>query len=153
MADFNIDRLLQKGKKIEGVESLWKCLTRQMFHLYSAVNVYMIVDKCLEETSDEQYRWFELPRNKIIREIEFDSDLMFLKNKIKITALADKFNIKPLGKKLRLCPFHADKNPSLSLSDKLGVFNCFGCHEKGDLITFYKKLKELNIKESENGKR
>jgi len=29
------------------------------------------------------------------------------------------------------CPFHDDKNPSLSVNIKAGMFNCFSCGEKG----------------------
>src|SRR3989344_1312308 len=64
--------------------------------------------------------------------------------KISIVAMADNFGLKPTGKRLRVCPFHADSNPSLSLNDGLGLFNCFGCHAKGNIILFYAMLKQLN---------
>ncbi|MCF6147323.1 MAG: DUF927 domain-containing protein [Candidatus Kuenenia sp.] len=35
-----------------------------------------------------------------------------------------------------LCPFHDDKNPSLSVNVEKGVFRCFGCGKKGDAVTF-----------------
>lgn len=34
------------------------------------------------------------------------------------------------------CPFHPDRTPSLSVSDELGLFHCFGCGAKGDVIGF-----------------
>lgn len=37
------------------------------------------------------------------------------------------------------CPFHADKTPSFYVSEELGVFYCFGCGEKGDVIDFLMK--------------
>jgi DNA primase len=34
------------------------------------------------------------------------------------------------------CPFHDEKTPSFSVSDKLGVYKCFGCGEAGNAIKF-----------------
>jgi hypothetical protein len=35
-----------------------------------------------------------------------------------------------------LCPFHDDKNPSLSVNLEKGVFKCFGCGEQGGVVKF-----------------
>lgn len=35
-----------------------------------------------------------------------------------------------------LCPFHADKDPSLSVNLEKGVFKCFGCGEQGGIVKF-----------------
>lgn len=59
----------------------------------------------------------------------------------------EKYNI-PYDRKLAMCPFHEDSNNSLSFSNDKGLWICFGCEEKGDVITLIKKLKELN-----NGKK
>lgn len=48
------------------------------------------------------------------------------------------------------CPFHGDKEPSLSVNLKSGGFHCFGCGEKGDLISFHAKLNRLSFRESMN---
>ncbi len=42
------------------------------------------------------------------------------------------------GSYIGLCPFHDDKNPSLSISEKNGIWlwHCFGCHKGGTLIDF-----------------
>ena len=40
-----------------------------------------------------------------------------------------------------LCPFHGEKTPSFSVNEK-GFFYCFGCHEKGDAITFLTKIEQ-----------
>lgn len=42
------------------------------------------------------------------------------------------------------CPFHPDSKPSLNFSSKTGKFMCHGCHAKGDILTFYAKLKDLD---------
>ncbi|MBM4056062.1 MAG: DUF927 domain-containing protein [Planctomycetes bacterium] len=44
------------------------------------------------------------------------------------------------------CPFHEDKNPSLSVNVEQGVFNCFGCGKKGDAVTFLQLLHGLDRK-------
>ena len=62
---------------------------------------------------------------------------------ISILSIADKFGLKPIGKKNRVCCFHTDSNPSLSLNDDLGLFNCFGCNESGNILQFLTLLKQL----------
>lgn len=47
-----------------------------------------------------------------------------------------------------LCPFHNEKTPSFTVSDKKGFFYCFGCHEKGDAIGFVMKTEGLSFPES-----
>jgi DNA primase catalytic core len=49
-----------------------------------------------------------------------------------------------------LCPFHADKNPSFSvtLKDKGWLWHCFGCDAGGDAIEFVKKREGLNFREA-----
>lgn len=66
-------------------------------------------------------------------------------SKISIFEIADQFKLDPLGSNKRICPFHADNNPSLSLNEE-GLFNCFGCHASGNIIKFYALLKQLDPK-------
>jgi len=47
-----------------------------------------------------------------------------------------------------VCPFHDDINPSLSMRKDNGVFFCFGCGEKGDLITFIQKYEKISYDEA-----
>lgn len=49
---------------------------------------------------------------------------------------------------LAVCPFHADSEPSLSVNLKHGGFHCFGCGEKGDLISFHARLHRLSFPEA-----
>lgn len=39
-----------------------------------------------------------------------------------------------------LCPFHAEKSPSFSISPDKGMYFCFGCGAKGDVITFLREI-------------
>jgi DNA primase len=46
------------------------------------------------------------------------------------------------------CPFHQEKSPSFHVLDDKGIFNCFGCGEKGDLFTLAMKLEGLSFPEA-----
>lgn len=48
------------------------------------------------------------------------------------------------------CPWHNDKNPSLSVDREKdgGVYHCFGCGESGDIFTLTEKMKGLSFKEA-----
>ncbi len=43
-----------------------------------------------------------------------------------------------------LCPFHNERSPSFSVSRENGFFYCFGCGAGGDVITFIKKIENLD---------
>lgn len=47
-----------------------------------------------------------------------------------------------------LCPFHEDKNPSMSVSPTKKVFKCFSCNTGGDVITFVSKIKNISIRDA-----
>ena len=44
-----------------------------------------------------------------------------------------------------VCPFHADKNPSMKVDKR---FHCFGCNADGDVINFVQRMFNLNAKEA-----
>ena len=43
------------------------------------------------------------------------------------------------------CPFHDEKTASFKVDDIKGFYYCFGCHEKGDCITFIRKTENLDF--------
>lgn len=45
---------------------------------------------------------------------------------------------------LGLCPFHADKNPSMSVSESRKMFKCFACNEGGDVFYFLSKMLNMS---------
>jgi DNA primase len=47
-----------------------------------------------------------------------------------------------------LCPFHAEKTASLSVSPSKQLYYCFGCGEGGNVFTFLVKLENLTFAES-----
>ena len=46
------------------------------------------------------------------------------------------------------CPFHDDSTPSLSIDPQKGLWQCFGCGEGGDGITFLEKSFGLSFGEA-----
>ena len=63
-------------------------------------------------------------------------------DRLNFETVFDKYNIKYKGK-MALCPFHADKDNSLSFSNEKGLWKCFGCNARGDIISLIKKLREM----------
>ncbi len=49
---------------------------------------------------------------------------------------------------LGLCPFHADKNPSLSVSATKGIFKCFSCGKAGTAVSFIMDHEHLSYPEA-----
>ena len=64
--------------------------------------------------------------------------------KISIIDIGKQFGLDIQGNKT-LCPFHSDnKTPSLVFYENQGRYICFGCNQKGNIIDFYFKIKQLN---------
>jgi len=126
MADIFVDKILHNAE----VEKKWFRITKDFIKLNGFKKMLDKFMKAAEEVSNQYYKKNTFPKS-------------FFKGDLKITEIADNFGIKPLGRKLRVCPFHADKDPSLSLSNEKGVFNCFGCGAKGNIITFNAMLKKV----------
>ncbi len=47
-----------------------------------------------------------------------------------------------------LCPFHSEKTPSFSVNANEGVWYCFGCQARGDVITFVREVEHLGFPEA-----
>src|SRR5919107_4837038 len=47
-----------------------------------------------------------------------------------------------------LCPFHAEKTASFSVNAEEGLYYCFGCQAKGDIITFVREVEHLEFVEA-----
>jgi DNA primase len=47
-----------------------------------------------------------------------------------------------------LCPFHDDKNPSMYVSPRLGIFNCFVCDTKGNAVHFVMEHEKISYPEA-----
>ena len=49
---------------------------------------------------------------------------------------------------LGLCPFHQDKNPSMSVSSTKGIFKCFACGKAGNAVSFLMEHEHLTYAEA-----
>lgn len=46
------------------------------------------------------------------------------------------------------CPFHDEKSASFHVDDRKGFYYCFGCHAKGDAISFLRETKNIGFMDS-----
>ena len=46
------------------------------------------------------------------------------------------------------CPFHQEKSASFHVDDRKGFYYCFGCHAKGDALSFVKETENLSFIEA-----
>ncbi len=46
------------------------------------------------------------------------------------------------------CPFHHEKTPSFHVQPAKKMYYCFGCHEGGDAVTFYKTIEKVTYAEA-----
>ena len=46
------------------------------------------------------------------------------------------------------CPFHQEKTASFHVDDRKGFYYCFGCHAKGDLISFVQETENVGFMEA-----
>jgi hypothetical protein len=54
------------------------------------------------------------------------------------------------GEFVGLCPFHEEKSPSFSVNPRKGLYRCFGCDVKGDVITYLRQTRDLSFREAMN---
>ncbi|MCA8867676.1 MAG: DNA primase [Rhodobacteraceae bacterium] len=46
------------------------------------------------------------------------------------------------------CPFHQEKTASFHLDDRKGFYYCFGCHAKGDALSFIRETENVSFMEA-----
>ena len=46
------------------------------------------------------------------------------------------------------CPFHQEKSASFHVDDRKGFYYCFGCHAKGDAISFVRETENVSFVEA-----
>lgn len=46
------------------------------------------------------------------------------------------------------CPFHQEKSASFHVDDRKGFYYCFGCHAKGDMISFVRETENAGFMEA-----
>ncbi|MDY6974159.1 MAG: CHC2 zinc finger domain-containing protein, partial [Thermodesulfobacteriota bacterium] len=74
-----------------------------------------------------------------------------IKNTVEMLSLAQAKGVKMKknGKSyFGLCPFHADKKPSFSITPSKNEWHCFGCGKGGDVIRFLELFDQVDFKEA-----
>lgn len=79
-----------------------------------------------------------------------DSFMQDLKSRNDIVDVVSSYvSLKKRGRNyVGLCPFHNEKTPSFNLYPENGSFFCFGCETGGDVITFIRKIENLDYMEA-----
>ena len=79
-----------------------------------------------------------------------DSFLQELKARSDLVEIASSYvSLKRSGKNMvGLCPFHSEKSPSFNIYPDNGSFYCFGCGVGGDVITFVRRIENLDYMET-----
>jgi len=68
-----------------------------------------------------------------------------VKQSVTTRQAAEHFGIRVGRNGMCVCPFHADKNPSMKVDLR---FHCFGCQADGDVIDFVSRLEAVSPKEA-----
>ncbi len=78
-----------------------------------------------------------------------DEAVETIRQRIDIVELVSRYvKLKKVGSNyVGLCPFHAEKTPSFSVSPRKGFFHCFGCKTSGDVFSFLMKIEGKDFPE------
>ena len=76
-----------------------------------------------------------------------DEDIVAVRAATDIVAVVTEYTqLRRSGQRwVGLCPFHGEKTPSFSVNQELGLYYCFGCQAKGDVITFVREIEHLDF--------
>jgi len=76
-----------------------------------------------------------------------DEDKERVRNATDLGALiAEVTSVKKSGRAMMaICPFHAEKTPSMSVDAARGLYHCFGCGRSGDLFTFVQETEGIGF--------
>jgi len=81
---------------------------------------------------------------------DFDNKIQEIVSRVNIfDIVSDVVHLKKSGANFfGLCPFHAEKSPSFSVSPDKGLFYCFGCGTGGNIFTFLMKAKGMTFQDA-----
>lgn len=66
-----------------------------------------------------------------------------------VEVVSEHVTLKRSGRRLvGLCPFHAEKTPSFTVTPEMGLFKCFGCGKGGDVFTFVQERENVPFMEA-----
>jgi len=66
-----------------------------------------------------------------------------------VEVISDHVTLKKTGRNhMGLCPFHAEKTPSFTVSEEKGIYHCFGCQSGGSVFHFLMNYDHLSFPEA-----
>lgn len=76
-----------------------------------------------------------------------DEDIVAVRAATDIVSVITKYTqLRRSGQRwVGLCPFHGEKTPSFSVNQELGLYRCWGCQVRGDVITFVREVEHLDF--------
>lgn len=76
-----------------------------------------------------------------------DEDIGRVRQASDIVAIVGQYTqLRRVGRRFQgLCPFHAERSPSFSVNAEEGLYYCFGCGVRGDVITFVREKEQLDF--------
>ncbi len=76
-----------------------------------------------------------------------DEDIGRVRQASDIVAIIGQYTqLRRVGRRFQgLCPFHAERSPSFSVNAEEGLYYCFGCGVRGDVITFVREKEQLDF--------
>lgn len=79
-----------------------------------------------------------------------DDDVVAVREATDLVALiSERVQLKRVGRRfVGLCPFHGEKSPSFNVNHEQGRYYCFGCHAKGDSITWIRETEHCDFVEA-----
>ena len=79
----------------------------------------------------------------------FEEAVSLIKDRLDIVEVIEKrVTLKKAGNNyVGLCPFHQDKNPSMSVNPQKGIYKCFSCGAGGDAIKFIQDYEHKDFRE------
>lgn len=79
-----------------------------------------------------------------------DNTIQQIKDKLPVAEVIGGYvKLERAGRSLRArCPFHKERTPSFYVSPERGTYYCFGCGEKGDILTFVEKIDGLEFRDA-----
>ena len=78
------------------------------------------------------------------------ADIALVRERARVEdVIGEHLQLKRAGSSLKgLCPFHDEKSPSFHVTPTRQLWNCFGCGEGGDVISFVQKIDHLSFSEA-----